>query len=437
MSEIINSFPGYKFIRGDDNKMHNIYRGTDLGFGGYVYAKPGMYGNVALIDIASLHPNSIIAMNYFGEYTRGYLDLLNTRILIKHKDFDEAKKLFNGRLSKYLDDPSMAKSLSQALKICLNSCYGLTSASFDNAMRDYRNKNNIVALRGALFMRTLQDEVADRGFDVIHIKTDSMKIVDATPEIIAFCMDFAKKYGYTFEHEATYEKMCLVNDAVYIAKYKDGDWTATGTQFAVPYVFKTLFSKEPIEFTDMCETKSVTTSLYLDMNESLPDVTLEEKELAKYETQYKKELISEEGMAEIYDRLKPVIDTGHDYKFVGRVGNFCPIIPGKGGGLLVREKDGKYYAATGSKGYRWLEAEMVHGSNENYIDKSYYNSLVNAAVDTISQYGDFEWFISDDTEVKMKPPCGDNKYETCFDCPKFDNHECKMGYSLEGYIIKK
>ena len=53
-------------------------------------------------------------------------------------------------------------------------------------------------------------------------------------------------YGYNFEHEATYERMCLVNDAVYIARYlnKDGTpgkWTATGTQFAVPYVFKTLF----------------------------------------------------------------------------------------------------------------------------------------------------------------------------------------------------
>ena len=45
----------------------------------------------------------------------------------------------------------------------------------------------------------------------------------ATPEIIDFCMDFAKKYGYTFEHEATYEKMCLVNNAVYIAKYLDAD----------------------------------------------------------------------------------------------------------------------------------------------------------------------------------------------------------------------
>ena len=245
-------------------------------------------------------------------------------------------------------------------------------------------------------MIELKYEVQKRGFQVAHIKTDSIKIPNATPEIIQFVMEFGQKYGYEFEHEATYEKMCLVNDAVYIAKYDNGEWTATGTQFQVPYVFKTLFSKEPIEFNDMCETKSVTSALYLDMNESLPDVTMEEKDLAKLETQFKKEMISEGEYKVNKDSLMDIINTGHDYHFVGKVGNFCPIIPGKGGGLLVREKDGKYYAAGGSKGYRWLESELVRGSNEEFIDRSYYNELVDAAVDTISQYGDFEWFVSND-----------------------------------------
>ena len=33
-------------------------------------------------------------------------------------------------------------------------------------------------------------------------------------------------------------------------------------------------------------------------------------------------------------------------------------------------------------------------------------------------------------------PCGDRKYETCFDCPKFDEHECKLGYCLDKYLVK-
>lgn len=368
--QYIQAFPGYEFVYSDeDKKYHNMYRGTDLGFGGYVYAEPGIHGNVALLDIASLHPHSIIAMNCFGEYTKHFKDILDARIYIKHGDFDKARKMLGGKLAPYLDDESTAKDLAQALKIAINSVYGLTSASFDNPFRDARNKNNIVALRGALFMRTLQDEVQNRGFVVCHIKTDSIKIADATPEIIEFCMEFAKKYGYTFEHEATYDRMCLVNNAVYIAKYKDGkhagEWTATGTQFAVPYVFKTLFSKEPIEFEDMCETKEVKSAIYLDKNENLP-----------------------EGE--------------HNYIFVGKVGSFCPIKPGCGGAELVREakdKDGntKYDSVVGAKDYRWLESEMVKElGKEGDIDRSYYNRLVDDAVASISEQGDFEWFVSDD-----------------------------------------
>lgn len=83
----INEFPGYKY---EDGK--NLYRGTDLGKGGYIISKPGMYGNVALLDVASLHPHSIVAMNCFGEYTGRFKELLDARIAIKHKDFTAAKK---------------------------------------------------------------------------------------------------------------------------------------------------------------------------------------------------------------------------------------------------------------------------------------------------------------------------------------------------------
>ena len=408
-NDILTAFPGYEFVDGK-----NIYRGTDVGKGGYVYSEPGMYGNVALLDVASMHPHSIIAMNVFGEYTKNFNDILNTRMEIKHGDYDGARKLFDGKLAPYLDDESTAKDLAQALKIAINSVYGLTSANFDNPFRDIRNKNNIVALRGALFMRTLQDEVQKRGFTVAHIKTDSIKIPDATPYIIEFVMEFGQQYGYTFEHEATYDRMCLVNDAVYIAKYKDGkhagEWTATGTQFAVPYVFKKCFSHEEIVFEDMCETKSVQTALYLDMNESLPDVAKAEAELQTINKKYP------EGeypfdVDERVQALEKEIAEGHDYRFVGRIGQFCPIKSGHGGGLLMREatdpKTGekKYASATGAKGYRWLESEFVQNSDsQDAIDRSYYDALVDSAVETISQYGDFEWFVSDDPYIADTPP---------------------------------
>lgn len=398
-------FPGYIFKNGK-----SVYRGEEVGEGGYVYAEPGIHGNVALLDIASMHPSSIVAENLFGdEYTRRFKEILDARIAIKHKDFDKARNMLGGALAKYLTDEDSAADLAQALKIAINSVYGLTSATFENPFRDVRNKDNIVAKRGALFMVNLKHEVQERGFTVAHIKTDSIKIPDATPEIIRFVMEFGKKYGYNFEHEATYDKMCLVNDAVYIARYKDGkhagEWTATGAQFAAPYVFKKLFSKEEIVFRDLCEAKSVSSALYLDMNEDLPDVTEYEKELAKAESKYKKGELSDTTFERIGREMVPLIEKGHNYIFIGKVGNFCPIKPGCGGGVLYREKDGKYYAATGSKGYRWLESEMVKElGKQDDIDEQYYISMVDEAIAAISKYGDFEQFASDEPYVKEETP---------------------------------
>ena len=365
-TDLSKDFKGYKFENGKSTYMEE-----EVGEGGYVYSEPGMYGNVALLDVASMHPSSIEALDLFGPYTKNFSELKDARIAIKHKEYDKARKMLNGALASFIPEnitDDEASSLAYALKIAINSVYGLTSAKFNNPFKDPRNMDNIVAKRGALFMINLKHEVQKKGYTVAHIKTDSIKIPDASPDIISFVIDYGKKWGYTFEHEATYGKMCLVNDAVYIARYSNNSeingkhsdkWTATGTQFQVPYVFKTLFSKEPIEFKDLCETKSVTTALYLDMNENL-----------------------KEGE--------------HDYQFVGKAGQFCPILPGKGGGLLMREKDGKYYAATGTKGYRWLESEIVKELHkEEDIDKKYYQNLVDEAVETISKYGDFEYFSSD------------------------------------------
>lgn len=398
---VINSFPGYEFVDGK-----NMFRGIDVGKGGYVYSEPGMYGNVALLDVASMHPNSAINLNAFGEYTSRFKEIVDARIAIKNKDFDKARKMFNGKLEPFLKDEQTAKSLAQALKIAINSVYGLTSANFENPFRDVRNVNNIIALRGALFMKTLQDEVQKRGFKVAHVKTDSIKIPDATPEIIEFVMEFAKQYGYEFEHEATYERMCLVNDAVYIAKYPNGEWTATGTQFQIPYVFKKLFSKEEITFDDLCETKSVTSSLYLDMNEEILDV-LGEDNLIDLEKKLAKAIKNNES-EEVIENLQEKINKFHNYIFVGKVGRFCPIKEGRGGGLLCREKDGKFYSATGAKGYRWLESETVLENNlQDAIDEKHFIEMADDAIETISKFGDFEWFVSDDEYIEPEYAIGE------------------------------
>ena len=353
-------FDGYSFVDGV-----STYRGYEVGEGGRVYANPGTYGHAKTFDVASMHPHSMLAENLFGdEYTDILRELVQTRVHIKHKDFDKAGKLFGGKLAKYLTDPAQAKNLANALKTAINSVYGLTSAKFTNAFRDPRNVDNIVAKRGALTMIDLQLAVESLGYKVIHIKTDSIKIANPDEFIENFVMKFGECYGYSFELEDEWDRICLVNDAVFIGHTEEG-WKATGAEFQQPYVFKTLFTHEDITFDDLCETKAVSKgAIYIDYED------------------------------------------GTDLHFVGRVGQFCPM---KNGGILYRVDNDKNYAVAGTKGYHWLESEMVKTlGKEDDIDISYYEQMAHDAMGDIIVYGDYQAFVDLSKPYSYEvPPSGE------------------------------
>ena len=119
-------FPGYKYENGK-----STYRGEEVGEGGYVYAEPGMYGNVALLDISSMHPHSAIAEVLFGvKFTRAFRDIVEGRVSIKHEAWDEVNHMLDGKLTPYIqkviDGEMKAKDLANALKTAINSVYGRT-----------------------------------------------------------------------------------------------------------------------------------------------------------------------------------------------------------------------------------------------------------------------------------------------------------------------
>lgn len=431
---------GKQYYRNNVISGKSFYKGFDPGEGGFVYAEPGMYFGAECYDSASHHPSSIIAENGFGPYTENFKMLLDIRLHIKHKDYDWVRGLYNGILAPYLTSDEDAKQLSKALKIAINSVYGLTAAHFPNKLCDPRNVDNWVAKRGALFMIDLMLEVKKRGYKVIHVKTDSIKIANPDEVIYQFVYDYGKKFGYTFEIEHKFDRICLVNDAVYICKYSDdpangkdaGKWEGTGDQFkkdSSPYVFKTLFSHEPIDFYDMTETQTVKVGngLYLDMDEDLPDPTELEKEEEKLLRKWKKvgyELTSENdanlvngfapNLTDVSDKkleqyardvfhgdyvrlceVRESIRKCHNYRFIGKAGLFCPIVDGAGGGRLVRENNGKYAYAAGAKGWRWLEAEMVKELGlEDRINRKYFDLLADDAKDAINNFGDYNVFVS-------------------------------------------
>ena len=162
------------------------------------------------------------------------------------------------------------------------------------------------------------------------------------------------------------DEFCLVNDAVYIAREgsgKDAKFSATGAQFQHPYVFNTLFGSKDIDFEDYCETKQVGKGvIYLDFS----------------------------GIE------KPQPEDLEKMHFIGKIGRFVPVPESSPmAGRLWRFSEGKFYAVTGTKDYKWAEAGVVKAMGENSdIDMTYFEALVNKARDDIEYYGSFEWFCN-------------------------------------------
>lgn len=383
-TDLSTIFPGYEYHpEGIDKERYStepgtkvstrksIYMGEDPSEGGFANCpQPGVYFKVGLFDIVSMHPHSAIRLKIFGEeITKRFENLVEGRVAVKHirEVGDDAYKEAIRRLGPIIEEifdgvkpedvKAKAKAVANALKTAINSVYGLTSAKFDNKLRDPKNVDNIVAKYGALFMITLKHKVQEMGYTVVHIKTDSIKIANVDDNIKKFIMDFGKKYGFTFEHEATYSKMCIVDDAQYVAyeveadgeKLKEPFWTVTGAKFAAPYLFKNLFTHEEVVFDDYPEIKSVSD-------------------------------------AAIY------ISTDGTDKFIGRIGSFVAVKEGYGG-ELVRVKGNKRAAVTGTKGYLWNESEIIR-KHPDRLDLDYYRNECDKAIEAINEYYPFDDFVN-------------------------------------------
>jgi hypothetical protein len=94
------------------------------------------------------------------------------------------------------------------------------------------------------------------------------------------------------------------------------------------------------------------------------------------------------------------------------------VVKSAGGGKLVRVKDEKHYAVTGTKGYYWLEADMPEvarlgnyiqsepklykdiledvddsGTVLGIVDMTYYEELASDAIETIEKFGSYVNFV--------------------------------------------
>lgn len=332
-------FPGYEYKFGK-----STYRGFETGEGGFVYAEPGVYENIALEDVESMHPNSLVNMNYFGPYTQRYADLLKVRVLLKHNRIDEVKQMFDGVLAPFLDNPEYLKPLVTALKIVINSVYGMTSAKFDNKFKHPDNIDNIVAKRGALFMVDLKFAVEEQGYKVCHIKTDSVKVPNADEKIIKFIENFGARpeYNYKFVHEHTYKRMALINNAVYIAQLEDDSWSPVGAEYANTYLLKRVWTKEELVDRDFFITKQSKGHIYL------------------------------------------------GDEFVGKVGS---IYASKSGAeCMWTEDDENFKSVTGTKGYLFKQTDQFDIED---VDFAYYDKVAIDGLKKIMKVGDITKIVDD------------------------------------------
>lgn len=337
--KLASIFPGYEYKFGK-----STYRGFETGEGGFVYAEPGVYENIALEDVESMHPNSLVNMNYFGPYTQRYADLLKVRVLLKHNKIDEVKQMFDGVLAPFLDNPEYLKPLVTALKIVINSVYGMTSAKFDNKFKHPDNIDNIVAKRGALFMVDLKFAVEEQGYKVCHIKTDSVKVPNADEKIIKFIEDFGARpeYNYKFVHEHTYKRMALINNAVYIAQLEDDSWSPVGAEYANTYLLKRVWTKEELVDRDFFITKQSKGHIYL------------------------------------------------GDEFVGKVGS---IYASKSGAeCMWTEDDENFKSVTGTKGYLFKQTDQFDIED---VDFAYYDKVAIDGLKKIMKVGDITKIVDD------------------------------------------
>ncbi len=108
------------------NAAESTYKGVEVGEGGYVYAEPGIHRDVALLDVASLHP-SPLSNSICSAVHVALSEIKMARIAVKHGDGIRCPESSWGALTVHTWDRK--KSSQPTCKIAINSVYGLTAVS--------------------------------------------------------------------------------------------------------------------------------------------------------------------------------------------------------------------------------------------------------------------------------------------------------------------
>lgn len=183
------TLPGYKYSFGKSE-----YRGEDPGEGGYVYSEPGVYTDVALLDVAS--PIRLHLLRWTTS-DRSRRSSLTWSIMHSYQAWRIRQSQENVWWNTWRV-PARPRVCGHAL-LCFEDYHKHRLwndfAKFWIISSD-TNLTKTISWRSVALCSwlTWNMEVQKRGYTVAHIKTDSIKIPNADKKIIDFVFEYGKEY---------------------------------------------------------------------------------------------------------------------------------------------------------------------------------------------------------------------------------------------------
>lgn len=136
--------------------------------------KPKRYRNIKLADVGSMYPSIICALNALGDATSTYNGIRQERLRIKHQD----------------------KTRSDALKLIMNSVYGLFKSKYSALFNPRASAT--VCIYGQIALFTLSRWLDEQGYEVMNINTDGVAFVD-NPDLNESYKDICHKWEEEFK----------------------------------------------------------------------------------------------------------------------------------------------------------------------------------------------------------------------------------------------
>jgi DNA polymerase I len=203
--------------------------------------EPGLYENVAVLDVASLYPTIMVKHNISFDTVcceccrtnpaaKVPEDILPGGFWIcKRKEGAVAQKIRQFREERLQHKRAGRKIMSDGIKILMNAMYGLFGNEFFE-YADYRAANLVTAFGRSYIFKII--ETAEKlGHKVLYSDTDSIFILQGTGPIDGIIEAVESELeGVELEHEKTYRKLLLTKKKHYIGLKVDDDPVVSGME---------------------------------------------------------------------------------------------------------------------------------------------------------------------------------------------------------------